>query len=335
MMWTNHVADGPSHSFKNVPVILWGNAGGYLKQGQYVDAANSGNNKLLNTLISAAIKDTGPSVEDFGEGTGGQLDAIRAWMRIVVNHRACLIAGVLSLVVGCSSDEPQHGSADAGGVPPGMSPSPANQSDASAGGTGAGAGGSGGTKGTGMLTGAGGSAGIGSGGSSAGSGGLGSGGTAGGTGGSSADASVSTGGMDGGSSSGHVPVPSAGCSKAMGRPADGVVAVAQSHYFAFPESYDGTQPFPLLVGFHGCGAATAAHQRRHRVDELHEGQRVRDGLRADGSCSPRTPEAVGTTARTSLRVTQATTTCWRTTASIRAACSPPVTARVRSSWCRS
>jgi hypothetical protein len=78
VMWTNHVSDGPSHSFKNVPVILWGNAGGYLKQGQYVDAANSGNNKLLNTLISASIQDTGASVEDFGEGTGGQLDVIRA-----------------------------------------------------------------------------------------------------------------------------------------------------------------------------------------------------------------------------------------------------------------
>jgi hypothetical protein len=78
VMWTNHVADGPSHAFKNVPVIVWGNAGGYLKQGQYVDAANSGNNKLLNTLISAAVKDTGASVEDFGEGAGGQLDVIRA-----------------------------------------------------------------------------------------------------------------------------------------------------------------------------------------------------------------------------------------------------------------
>ena len=77
VMWTNHVADGPSHSFKNLPVILWGNAGGYLKQGQFVDAGGSGNNQLLNTLISAAIQDTGTTLEDFGEGTGGQLAAIR------------------------------------------------------------------------------------------------------------------------------------------------------------------------------------------------------------------------------------------------------------------
>jgi hypothetical protein len=78
VMWTNHVSDGPSHSFKDVPVILWGNARGYLKQAQYIDAAGSGNNRLLNTLISAAIQDTGMVVENFGEGAGGQLDAIRA-----------------------------------------------------------------------------------------------------------------------------------------------------------------------------------------------------------------------------------------------------------------
>jgi hypothetical protein len=76
VMWTNHVADGPSHSFRNVPTILWGNAGGYLKQGQYVDAGNTTNNKLLNTLISAATQDTGSAVENFGDGSG-QLAAIR------------------------------------------------------------------------------------------------------------------------------------------------------------------------------------------------------------------------------------------------------------------
>lgn len=77
VLWTNHVADGPSHAFRNVPVILWGNGGGYLKQGQYVDAGNSVNGKLLATLISAAIQDTGASVDNFGDASG-QLSAIRA-----------------------------------------------------------------------------------------------------------------------------------------------------------------------------------------------------------------------------------------------------------------
>jgi hypothetical protein len=79
VLWTNHVSDGPSHSFRNVPHIIWGNGGGgYLKQGEFVDGGNTTNNKLLNTLISAATQDTGMPTEDFGEGSGGQLAAIMA-----------------------------------------------------------------------------------------------------------------------------------------------------------------------------------------------------------------------------------------------------------------
>jgi hypothetical protein len=53
-MWTSHVANGPSHSFNNLPIIIAGSAGGYLKQGQYVDGARSTNGKLLTTLVTAA-----------------------------------------------------------------------------------------------------------------------------------------------------------------------------------------------------------------------------------------------------------------------------------------
>ena len=34
ILWTNHIADGPCHSARNVPHIIWGNGGGYLKQGR-------------------------------------------------------------------------------------------------------------------------------------------------------------------------------------------------------------------------------------------------------------------------------------------------------------
>ena len=78
VLWTNSFSDGALHSFANVPHIIWGNAGGYLKQGEHVDAGDVGNNRLLNTLISAAIQDTGTSVENFGQGPGGQLDVMRA-----------------------------------------------------------------------------------------------------------------------------------------------------------------------------------------------------------------------------------------------------------------
>jgi hypothetical protein len=79
VMWTNHFLDGPAHSFRNIPHIIWGNARGYLRQGQYINAGGVTNNRLMNTLITAAIQDTGNTVEDFGSGTtSGQLEAIIA-----------------------------------------------------------------------------------------------------------------------------------------------------------------------------------------------------------------------------------------------------------------
>ncbi|MGC4090007.1 MAG: DUF1552 domain-containing protein [Polyangiaceae bacterium] len=79
IMWTNHVADGPSHSFKNVPHIIAGNGGGFLKQGQYIDAGNVTNNKLFNSLITAAVRDKSTDTVAFGQGSGsGQLTAIQA-----------------------------------------------------------------------------------------------------------------------------------------------------------------------------------------------------------------------------------------------------------------
>ena len=77
VLWTNSFGDGAMHSFVDVPHIIWGSAGGYLKQAQHVDTGDVGNNRLLNTLISAAIQDTGSAVEDFGAGLAGQLDMIR------------------------------------------------------------------------------------------------------------------------------------------------------------------------------------------------------------------------------------------------------------------
>jgi hypothetical protein len=81
VLWTNHISDGPSHSFKNVPNLIYGSAGGYLKQGQYIEAPkDTTNNKLLNTLMTAAgmRKDGGP-IEDFGEGNGtGQITEMLA-----------------------------------------------------------------------------------------------------------------------------------------------------------------------------------------------------------------------------------------------------------------
>ncbi|HYQ28172.1 MAG TPA: DUF1552 domain-containing protein [Polyangiaceae bacterium] len=79
ILWTNHIADGPSHSFKNVPTIIAGDAGGYLKQGAYVDAGGVTNNRLFNTLITAAVRDKTDWSTNFGNGNGsGGLDELLA-----------------------------------------------------------------------------------------------------------------------------------------------------------------------------------------------------------------------------------------------------------------
>jgi hypothetical protein len=71
VVWTNHVSEGPSHSFNNIPYIIAGNAGGMLKQGEYVAGDRASNADLLTTLIRA----TGASGS---VGNGGLLNAILA-----------------------------------------------------------------------------------------------------------------------------------------------------------------------------------------------------------------------------------------------------------------
>ena len=70
VLCTFHISDGPSHSGKNVPHIIWGNGGGFLKTGQYIDGGNVTNNKMHNTLITAAIRDKSSATVNFGMGTG-------------------------------------------------------------------------------------------------------------------------------------------------------------------------------------------------------------------------------------------------------------------------
>ncbi|MET0792363.1 MAG: DUF1552 domain-containing protein [Polyangiaceae bacterium] len=74
VVWTNHIAEG-NHSMKNVPFVIWGNAGGKLKQGQYVDAAGGNNAQLYNTIITAATGNTSPN---FGSSSGKELAAVKA-----------------------------------------------------------------------------------------------------------------------------------------------------------------------------------------------------------------------------------------------------------------
>lgn len=69
LVWTNTIADGPSHSMRGVPMIIWGSGGGYLKQGTFLDTAGAGNAKILNVLMAAATRDVTPTAPAIGSGT--------------------------------------------------------------------------------------------------------------------------------------------------------------------------------------------------------------------------------------------------------------------------
>lgn len=75
IIWTNTLADGPSHSTQGVPMVIWGSGGGYLKQGTYIDTAGVANAKVLNTLMAAATRGVTPTPPAIGSGT---FDAMKA-----------------------------------------------------------------------------------------------------------------------------------------------------------------------------------------------------------------------------------------------------------------
>ncbi|MET0386975.1 MAG: DUF1552 domain-containing protein [Polyangiales bacterium] len=81
-VWTNDLAHGVSHTYQNVPWVIAGSAGGYLKQGAYVDAGNVTHNKLFNTLLNAVgvRKSDGSPVDDFGDPSldKGEIDVMLA-----------------------------------------------------------------------------------------------------------------------------------------------------------------------------------------------------------------------------------------------------------------
>lgn len=67
-VWMNDLSNGPPHSVNNLPYVVAGSAGGFLRTGAYVDAGDVTHNKLLNTLATAVglRKTNGDPVDDFG-----------------------------------------------------------------------------------------------------------------------------------------------------------------------------------------------------------------------------------------------------------------------------
>jgi hypothetical protein len=70
-VWYNDNGNGPGHSSQNVPFILAGSAGGFLRNGEYIQASGGEGNhaQLLNTIGSAVglRNAAGEFLDDFGD----------------------------------------------------------------------------------------------------------------------------------------------------------------------------------------------------------------------------------------------------------------------------
>jgi hypothetical protein len=67
-IWTNSLDDGPTHGSTNVPYVIAGSGGGFLKTGQHVLSPGA-SNRVLTTIASAAgcRKPDGSPVDNFGD----------------------------------------------------------------------------------------------------------------------------------------------------------------------------------------------------------------------------------------------------------------------------
>ena len=70
-LWTNDLANGPPHSYDNIPQILAGSAGGFLRTGVYIDAGDVTHNKFFNTILSAVglRNESGDYYDSFGDSS--------------------------------------------------------------------------------------------------------------------------------------------------------------------------------------------------------------------------------------------------------------------------
>jgi hypothetical protein len=92
VVWMNNLSDGKAHHFMDMPYVMFGSAGGYLRTGQYIKVTNeestmndidAPHNKLLTTIANAVgVQDPngGPLTRfghpDFGEA--GEFDQLKA-----------------------------------------------------------------------------------------------------------------------------------------------------------------------------------------------------------------------------------------------------------------
>ncbi len=68
---TNDLGTGVGHSYNNIPYVIAGGAGGFLKTGQFLDAGGVTSNQMMNTLGAAVgcKNGAGDVLDDFGDSS--------------------------------------------------------------------------------------------------------------------------------------------------------------------------------------------------------------------------------------------------------------------------
>jgi hypothetical protein len=89
VVWANELSDGKDHDYRDLPIIIAGSGGGYLRQGQYIKVtaqsdprqdSDAPHNRLLTTFLNAVgATNDGEPYNDFGTfGEPGEIDSIKA-----------------------------------------------------------------------------------------------------------------------------------------------------------------------------------------------------------------------------------------------------------------
>ena len=70
-VWTNDLGTGVGHSYNNIPYVIAGSAGGFLKTGQFIDAGGVTSNQMMNTFGAAVgcKNAAGDVLDDFGDSS--------------------------------------------------------------------------------------------------------------------------------------------------------------------------------------------------------------------------------------------------------------------------
>jgi hypothetical protein len=81
VLWINELSDGLGHDYHDLPIVIAGGLGGYLKQGQFINVKGSGGYLPHNMLLTTLMNGVGLPTTHFGAVGGnakpGEVTAIK------------------------------------------------------------------------------------------------------------------------------------------------------------------------------------------------------------------------------------------------------------------